>query len=108
MSERSIWKFSFPITDRPILTDVPVGAEFLSVGAQNAGIVPHARELQMWARVDPAARRQTLRLRVVGTGHPCEDTDNLPFLGTVIDSPFVWHVFLEVGDLRPATQLGAR
>jgi hypothetical protein len=49
--------------------------------------------LCLWAEVDTEAETEDVELLVRGTGHPVPD--DAEFLGTAMDSPFVWHLFSE-------------
>lgn len=66
--------------------DVPGFCYFLSVHKQGDSIC-------LWAMVDDFSVTQTAKIRIVGTGHPCDDVVEARFIGTVVDGSFVWHVF---------------
>lgn len=88
MSTRTIWKFPLRLTDVQTVM-MPAGAEILAVGVQADGIM-------LWARVDPAvSERQGYNIAIVGTGHPAPDDTQSTYIGTVMDGPYVWHVFTE-------------
>ena len=90
---KTVWKFPLTVTDvQEVL--MPTGAQFLHVDVQ----VPNAyeREFTLWALVDPQAPKVARRIVVVGTGNPApDDADGAEFVGTVMDDPFVWHVFVK-------------
>lgn len=65
---------------------LPDGARFLSCQLQRDVIC-------LWAVVDPGARHIERTIHIVGTGHEVPDLD-LIHLGTVQQSPYVWHVFI--------------
>jgi len=79
-----VWKFEFEVIDEPEI-EMPVGAKVLSVGTQRP------RMICLWAACDPKAAKERRNFHVRGTGHPlnCEG----PFIGSVLDGPFVWHIF---------------
>ena len=87
---KTIWKFEVPVTDRARVA-MPAGARVLSVEiGKGLGVV------WLWAEVDPAADVGDRGFRVVGTGNPLpEGVEDMRFLGTVLDGPFVWHVYEE-------------
>jgi len=84
----TIYKYPLAQKDRQII-DMPSGAECLSVHLQNGDVC-------LWALVNKAqASTDRVVIRIVGTGNPF-DRNGLTFIGTVIQGPFVWHVFREV------------
>lgn len=80
-----IWKYEFPVSDRVTLK-LPAGAEILSVGVQTP------RNICLWVKVAPHARKQSRTFLVVGTGGPLL-LEAKKFVGTAFDGEFVWHVF---------------
>lgn len=68
----------------------PVGAKFLSAIIQYGRIV-------VYAAVDENAELEYRRIFSIGTGWEMEDNflDNVEFIGTVKQDPYVWHVFVE-------------
>jgi hypothetical protein len=87
---RTIWRFDVNVTDRPCLTNVPVGATFLHVAEGDR----YADQLTVWAIVDDAAPLEVRYLRVHGTGNPIDEAPGR-HLGTFASGSFVWHVFEE-------------
>ena len=86
---KTIWKYKLRIEDRQ-LVEMPSKANLLSAGLQPH---PHGFDVCLWAMVDtdnPMIRRQVW---IVGTGNPIGLSPSVKFVGTVIDVPFVWHVF---------------
>lgn len=86
---RQVWKYAVPIDPGNAQHAIPEGALLLDLQMQQG--VP-----TMWWSVpthqthDPS--RWPLRtFTIVGTGPPGY-TDNLCYVGTVQDPPFVWHV----------------
>jgi hypothetical protein len=83
---KTVWKFPFAIGgEQPI--NLPAGSEVLHVGLDPDGAPC------LWARVDSHAPKVTHTLYVTGTGHPIPEGDNR-HLGTFINGPFVWHVWM--------------
>ncbi len=84
---KTIWKYEIPLADHFSLP-IPAGATFLSVQSQHD--VP-----QSWWLVDPTAVKAPRVFRVIGTGHPIPDLQNLHFLGTfqVSGGSLVFHLF---------------
>lgn len=82
----TIWKFPISIIDEQTV-DMPIGAKILSVKMRDGTIC-------IWAIVDTNAKNEQRKIGIVGTGNLfwCFNCD---FLGTVIDGPFVWHVFIK-------------
>lgn len=88
MSTKTIWKFPLEITDAQTVR-LPKGAEVLKVDRDPVG------DLSVWAHVDPAAETEDRLLHIVGTGNPMPTAVGpAEHVGSVVDSPFVWHVFL--------------
>lgn len=85
---RTIWKFTAPF-DGEVRIDMPAGAQTL-----HATVLAVDRDavLTVWAKVDTDHPTTTRTFHIRGTGHHLGD-DVGPFVGTVIDGPFVWHIF---------------
>lgn len=83
----AIWKFPLQITD---LQDIPMpgGASLLSVQIQRS-------EPMLWALVTADAPNVLRRLRIVGTGHPCDDVSAGQYVATFqsLSGLLVFHVF---------------
>lgn len=79
---RAVWKFD--LEDGPVLR-LPVGATVLTAQSQ-------AGRLCLWAVVDPEAAREDRKVHVIGTGQPVPE--DVQYVGTVQEGPFVWHVFV--------------
>lgn len=84
---KTIYKYLLPIVDKQNI-EMTYGAEILS-----AGLDPQGR-LSLWATADlDAPNYPTEReIRIVGTGNPMPGNP-MRFIDTVVDGPFVWHVF---------------
>jgi hypothetical protein len=63
---KTIWKFELEVTDE-----------------------------QLWAIVNPEARKESIKLITIGTGHPVPR--DLIYIGTyqINDGRFVFHIFME-------------
>jgi hypothetical protein len=83
---KQIWKYPLKITDEQQIL-MPRAAKIVSAGLDLRG------ELCVWALVDPARPVHVRPFRIVGTGHPFEDT-MWTFVGSVLAHPFMWHVFV--------------
>ena len=82
----TIWKYPIKITDHQDVS-MPSGAVALTVQMQ-------AGALTLWALVNPDAPTEPRRVRVIGTGHPC-NVEAFDYVGSVQDRAFMWHVFIE-------------
>lgn len=87
---KKVFKYSFQVAD---LVHIEIGhklLEVLSVGKQS----PCAGRLELWALVDVDEPDDIgeIQLIVYGTGHELDYTPTA-FIGTVMDGPFVWHVW---------------
>ncbi|WP_417459103.1 hypothetical protein [Kordiimonas sp.] len=87
----TIWKYELEITDLQRVA-MPKGAKILSVGKQGAYAC-------LWAMVDENEDATEERcIEIVGTGNPMHRSMGFArrFIGTVVMTPFVWHVFERV------------
>lgn len=85
----TIWRFSLPITDRPMI-DMPRGAHVLSSPPSSR----NDSQIEIWAQVDTDQSVEKREFRIVGTGNPAPD-DCGRFVGSVIThgGVAVWHVY---------------
>ena len=83
---RRIYKYPLETCDQQDIV-MPFGAQIISVAVQENVVTA-------WALVDPYPKHPTgtRRIYMHGTGHAVP-IDNVPFLGTVFQRPFVWHLF---------------
>ncbi len=95
---RTIWKFTLLVEDHPVI-EMPSGAEVIAVEPTGTPAV-----LELWAIVDPRAKKERRRFEIRGTGHELGEVGR--HVGTVRSSALVWHVFeaaappvYEAGDL---------
>jgi hypothetical protein len=65
--------------------NMPADSRVLSIAMQGA-------HLCLWALVDPERPRVARKFEVIGTGQRLPDQP-LHYWGTVLDGPYVWHVF---------------
>lgn len=92
----TIWKFILAGAVNDV--EMPNGARVIEVHEQHGQIC-------VWAWVDPAARRVTRRLVVVGTGHAAPENElEAAYVGSahLQGGAFVFHVFDE--GLAPASR----
>lgn len=91
-----IWKFPLQPAERQRIS-TPSEMAFLSLGKDGAG------EICIWAAVDTKSANRMTEIVIVGTGKPLPYVGT--YLGTVMDGPFVWHVFTGPGDaMRRASE----
>ncbi len=83
---KTIWKFDLAGSNIPLR--VPKGAVPLGVAMQ--GDCP-----RIWMLVDSEAELEDRMFWVRGTGQPLDTNDahEIKHIGTVLDGPFIWHVF---------------
>jgi hypothetical protein len=82
---KTIWKYTVSGAVTEVL--MPADAQILSIQMQEARIC-------MWALVDPERPKVSRTFRTRGTGWVIGSDETLgTHLGTVIDGPFVWHIF---------------
>ena len=86
----TIHKYPIAITDQQ-LVHFPDGAQLLHVGPDPSGTIC------VWALVDTLSFPTGVMIYMVGTGHNAGHLHGKAHLGTVLNGPFVWHVFCEPG-----------
>ncbi len=86
---RTIYKYPALLEDYFEVT-MPVGARILTVQIQYG-------EPQMWALVNPSFQNKIYRFRLVGTGHPIQDNEELSYIDTfqMMNGGLVLHLFLD-------------
>lgn len=90
---RKIHKYEFDIENVDakdcIKVDMPLTAKIISVGSQQEG------HISIWAVVDPdMTLMRTKKFAAIGPGESIKvRPEDLRFMGTVMDGPFVWHIF---------------
>ena len=91
---RSIWKFRLTSDITPIKEQV---IKWLSAGYDSSG------DICVWAIVDPEAEideRVEYNILRIGTGWNFNqnELDNIEFIGTVKEGPYMWHIFVNQPD----------
>lgn len=82
---RTIWKYELEITDHQQIK-MPGPAVPMAVMKQGNRVC-------LWAEVDPSLKDNIYEVFIVGTGRPVPQFSNAKYTGSVIDGPFVWHVW---------------
>lgn len=96
MNQQTIWKVSFRLCAE-IHLEMPKGAKLLHV---NPPFDPLDGDISIWMLVYPDQPKVRRRLRIYGTGHSTELTEQVEnYVGTVHLGMFVWHVF-DRGEVR--------
>ena len=87
---RLIYKFPIAYIDRQEVF-IPTGYKILTVKNQK-GIIC------IWALVDVNAPSECVKIRIISTGQPIEDSDKLEYIGTVqlAFGDVVYHIFREL------------
>lgn len=94
---RTIFKYQLALNDIQTIL-MPEGAKILSANMQDG-------KLYIWAEVvHQVGSNRAYDIRIVGTGNRIMPDENLEFIATVIDRPFVWHVFLVVPAANASAQ----
>ena len=91
---RSIWKFRLTGSNTRIKEKV---IKWLSAGYDSSG------DICVWAIVDPKAgidERVEYDILQIGTGWDFsqDELDNMEFIGTVKEGPYMWHIFVNQPD----------
>jgi hypothetical protein len=84
----TIWKFPLKVTGYQVV-QMPLEYKILSVGVcPNKGVC-------LWAEVNAHNFENTnVEVVLIGTGHGLADEVVPNFVGTVIQNPYVWHVYV--------------
>jgi hypothetical protein len=85
---KTIWKYEWAEE-----LELPKGARVLSANYQNSISI-----LYLWAIVDPKAPKEKRHFVLIPTGQGMTigDSDQLVYINTVFQGPFVWHVFEKI------------
>jgi len=87
---QTIYKYVLYLTDLQSVT-MPEGARILSAALDPSG------HMCLWAAVDTNKMYVSRHIRIVGTGNPSPvDLKECTFIASVVDGPFVWHIFEEL------------
>lgn len=89
MRDWQTWKFEF-LVDSEVCIPMPPGTKVIGVDRLKP------KHICLWALVppyDPGGDDEIRTFYVMGNGQPLGDADGVPFLGTVLDDQYVWHVF---------------
>lgn len=84
---RTVWKF--PLEHGPNSLELPAGYAILSAGKDPTG------QISVWVDVNdaiPPAHKVPIQFFHTGQSVP----DGWNFIGSILDAPFVWHVFCGV------------
>jgi len=81
---RTVWKYTFEISDDEQVRIMPSNARPLFVEMQD--FVPC-----LWAEVDTASKSRPFTFRIFGTGHVIPD--GYEHVGTFQQPPYVWHLY---------------
>ncbi len=84
-----IHKYLMPVLNHTEITFLPEGCTILHVD------VDPNDKLCLWALIDLAAPLKTVEIMNVGTGIEHPPLDNWTFLGTVVQGPWVNHLFIK-------------
>ena len=87
------YELGFGSTNNFVDIEIHRGASVVSVNTD-----PQSRRLAVWAIVNEDEPKAIRRFRIVCTGFEIGNRADVPFVGTVLDPPFVWHVF-DMGEL---------
>lgn len=81
-----IYKYKLELEDTQTL-DIHLGAKFLKVERQGSGYY-------VWALHDTNRPSAPRKIKVIGTSNSIsDDIWAYDYIGSIMDAPFVWHVF---------------
>ena len=81
-----IFKYPLHVTDQQIV-QMPACSKIIHAGLDPTGCPC------LWAKVDPDEKNnKDVIVRIVGTGH--DVPPNTLHVGSFVQNPFVWHVFI--------------
>lgn len=87
-----IWKYDIPLTTNLVI-EIPSNSKILTALLQY-------EQIRLWVQVEPESPKRKRKFHVMGTNHDFEkqavDPHNLIYINTVMQGPFVWHVYEEV------------
>ena len=83
----TIHKYPLEITDRQTIT-IPNGYQIAHIGLDPQG------DPCIWAAVNTDRSRIPIEVFIVGTGNPIPKNIENRHIGSFVQAPFVWHVFL--------------
>lgn len=90
MTNKTIYKYPLQVTDLQSVS-LPEGWKFVHVGLDPDG------ELALWAWVNPETPLSVqVIVNIFGTGNPIPplaSDETYEHLGSVVQGPFMWHVF---------------
>jgi hypothetical protein len=81
---KTVWKYEVPIDDQRHEVLIPEFAEIIGCGMQREMLIA------FWAVVKNEEHLVPRYFRVVGTGHPIDEAEDV--CGSVLDGQFVWHL----------------
>ena len=84
---KTIFKYPLKIED---VQSIEISSEFkfLHLGYDPQG------NICIWMEVDSEALKTSIKIYIFGTGKPLlDDMENINFLGTIKQDPFMWHVY---------------
>ena len=86
---KRIYKYHIPIEDKFVL-NLPLEAKVLCVQVIDS-------EPYIWAEIDDTAVSFPLRFKVKGIGHPCDDIEEMRYVGTfqIDNGVFIFHLYME-------------
>lgn len=88
--KKKIYKYPLEVQDEQVVL-LPTGAKILTVQAQKDRPC-------LWALVNPTAPNDmAVTIRIIGTGHEIQDSDNLEYISTFqsFKGQFVLHAFVK-------------
>lgn len=80
----------FTMADRAEV-ELPLGARIIYAAMQN-------NRITFWAEVDEEAETEVRVFHVRGTGHIPPFEEGGVHVGSMLDGPFVWHLYIEQGE----------
>lgn len=85
---RTIWKYELTFSFDEIEIEIPYGFKILTVQNQHDKLV-------MWCEVQSNLKPKKVKFRVIGTGHPIGNNENLSYIGSAQfdHGRLVFHVF---------------
>lgn len=87
---KQIWKFDVPIGLKQVTRPLPPGAQIVHVAKQADGAITFWAEFNTLFQDEPHLFEERI-FRVFGTGHRIES--DWDYVGTILDEPYVWHLY---------------
>lgn len=92
----TVWKYS--VAGGLAVSSIDIPAPFKPVAAMMQDGVP-----TVWFEVTPTGEQQQVELGVFGTGHAIDAAEGWEHVGSMLDGPYVWHLYWRLAEMWVST-----